>query len=62
MQEGFTAAHGLHYQPSNVHRSSRTRGRYEGVTTPIYLPKSVTAGRVRDGYPLGKTAERYHLC
>ena len=36
--------------------------RYEGVTTPIYLPKVVTADKIRAGYPLGKTAERYHLC
>ena len=36
--------------------------RYEGATTPIYLPKVVTAAKIRAGYPLGKTAERYHLC
>ena len=36
--------------------------RYEGPTTPVYLPKLVTAERIRAGYPLGKTAERYHLC
>ena len=36
--------------------------RYEGSTTPIYLPRSVTAEKIRAGYPLGKTAERYHLC
>ncbi len=36
--------------------------RYEGGTTPIYLPKVVTAAKIRAGYPLGKTAERYHLC
>ncbi len=36
--------------------------RYEGATTPIFLPKSVTADKIRAGYPLGKTAERYHLC
>ena len=36
--------------------------RYEGGTTPIYLPKVVTTDKIRAGYPLGKTAERYHLC
>ena len=36
--------------------------RYERATTPVYLPKSVTARTIRAGYPLGKTAERYHLC
>ena len=36
--------------------------RYEGGTTPIYLPRSVSANKIRAGYPLGKTAERYHLC
>ena len=36
--------------------------RYEGARTPIFLPKSVTADEIRAGYPLGKTAERYHLC
>ena len=36
--------------------------RYEGSTTPIYLPRSVTAEKIRAGYPLGKTAERYYLC
>ena len=35
---------------------------YEGATTPVYLPKLVTAERIRAGYPLGKTAQRYHLC
>ena len=36
--------------------------RYERATTPVYLPKSVAAKTVRVGYPLGKMAERYHLC
>ncbi|MXZ90538.1 MAG: hypothetical protein F4W95_10450 [Chloroflexi bacterium] len=36
--------------------------RYEGATTPIFLPRIVSAERIRAGYPLGKTAERYHLC
>ena len=36
--------------------------RYERATTPVYLPKSVTAKTVRAGYPLGKTSEHYHLC
>ena len=36
--------------------------RCEGATTPVYLPKVVTEERIRAGYPLGKTAERYHLC
>ena len=35
---------------------------YEGATTPVYLPKLVTAEPIRAGYPLGKTAEQYHLC
>lgn len=35
---------------------------YEASTTPLYLPKRVTAERVRAGYPLGETAEYYHLC
>ena len=36
--------------------------RYEGSSMPVYLPKVVTADLIRAGYPLGKTAERYHLC
>lgn len=36
--------------------------KYEGSTTPVFLPKIVSAERIRAGYPLGKTAERYHLC
>ena len=36
--------------------------RYEGAATPLYLPKSVTLKTVKPGYPLGGTAERYHLC
>ena len=36
--------------------------KYEGATTPVYLTKVVSAERIRAGYPLGKTAERYHLC
>ena len=36
--------------------------RYEGATTPIYLPRTVSANKIRAGYPLGKTADRYHLC
>ena len=36
--------------------------RYNRATTPKYLPKSVTAKTIRAGYPLGKTAEHYHLC
>ena len=35
---------------------------YREDTTPLYLPKSVNAKTVKDDYPLGKTAERYHLC
>ena len=33
--------------------------RYEGSTTPVFLPKIVSAERIRAGYPLGKTAGRY---
>ena len=36
--------------------------RFEGATTPLYLPKSVTAEKIRVGYPLGKTTAQYHLC
>ena len=35
---------------------------YDASETPLYLPKTVTADRVRAGYPLGETAEYYHLC
>ena len=36
--------------------------KYEPSTMPIFLPKTVDAQRVREGYPLGKTRDRYHLC
>ena len=35
---------------------------YGTSTTPLYLPKTVTAERVKPGYPLGLDSERYHLC
>ena len=35
---------------------------YEPSTTPLFLPETVDAPRVRAGYPLGKTGERYHRC
>ena len=35
---------------------------YREDTTPVYLPRAVSAKTIRDGYPLGKTADRYHLC
>ena len=35
---------------------------YSASETPLYLPKTVTADRVRAGYPLGEAAEQYHLC
>ena len=36
--------------------------KYEPSTMPIFLPETVDARRVRAGYPLGKTGERYHRC
>ena len=36
--------------------------RYEELTTPLYLPKAVTAERVRAGYPLGQSDEQYYTC
>ena len=35
---------------------------YGTSATPLYLPKTVTAERVKPGYPLGLDSERYHLC
>ena len=36
--------------------------RYEELTTPLYLPKAVTAERVRAGYPLGQSDGQYYTC
>ena len=36
--------------------------RYEELTTPLYLPKAVTAERVRAGYPLGQSYGQYYTC
>ena len=36
--------------------------KYEPSTMPIFLPETVDTRRVRAGYPLGKTGERYHRC
>ena len=36
--------------------------KYEPSTTPIFLPKTVDARRVRAGYPLGKTGDQYYRC
>ena len=35
---------------------------YEPSTTPIFLPETVDARRVRAGYPLGRMGEEYHRC
>ena len=35
---------------------------YEPSTTPIFLPETVDAPRVRAGYPLGRMGEEYHRC
>lgn len=36
--------------------------KYGTSATPLYLPKTVTAERVKPGYPLGLESERYHVC
>ena len=36
--------------------------KYDPSTTPIFLPKTVDAQRVREGYPLGKTGDWYYRC
>ena len=33
-----------------------------GLYATMYPPKSVAAEKIRAGYPLGKTAKRYHVC
>ena len=48
--------------PDGDQYEERELPQYEGAKTPIYLPKVVTSEKIRAGYPLGKTAERYHLC
>ena len=35
---------------------------YDPLTMPLFLPETVDAPRVRVGYPLGRTGERYHRC
>ena len=35
---------------------------YEPSTTPIFLPETVDARRVRTGYPSGRMVEEYHRC
>lgn len=40
----------------------RPRARYHPEMTPIYLPDTVTAERIPEGYPLGKKGERHYLC
>ena len=48
--------------PDTEQYDERELPRFEGSTTPVYLPKSVSAAKIRAGYPLGKTSERYYLC
>ena len=36
--------------------------RYEELTTPLYLPRAVTAERIRAGYPLGQSDGQYYTC
>ena len=35
---------------------------YESSTMPLFLPETVDDRRVRAGYPLGMTGDRYYLC
>ena len=35
---------------------------YDGSTMPLHLPETVSASRVRAGYPLGKIGDKHHTC
>lgn len=48
--------------PDNNQERAADLPKYEASTTPLFLPKTVSANRVRAGYPLGRTAGYYHLC
>ena len=54
------------FDPDRMTDSNRELGielpKYDGETMPLYLPKSVSAERIREGYPLGRTADGYRLC
>ena len=56
--------------PGSTRTKCRTRANSRnwscrGMRAPrprFTLPRTVSANKIRAGYPLGKTADRYHLC
>ena len=48
--------------PGSDQKQEANLPRYEELTTPLYLPKAVTAERVRAGYPLGQSDGQYYTC
>ena len=36
--------------------------RYDAATTPLYLPRNVTALKIKAGHPIGMTEEGYWVC
>ena len=58
--------HWIPFEPDYVttHRDSQQANlvKYNPSTMPIRLPERIHAPRVRAGYPLGMTGEKYHSC
>ena len=48
--------------PDHGEKTEENLPEYDHSTTPIFLPETIGAKRVRAGYPLGKTGEQYHRC
>ena len=48
--------------PSSDQEQEANLPRYEELTTPLYLPRDVTAERVKAGYPLGQSDGQYYTC
>ena len=48
--------------PGSDQKQEANLPRYEELTTPLYLPKDVTAERVKAGYPLGQSDGQYYTC